>query len=77
MVLGLNPAWFLWLPLVTGAADIDMDSSCSRTMDSDMVLSSISGSNVIMASVAAQVTLLSMVSSDLSKALTHQYVSGS
>lgn len=77
MTLGFHPAWFLWFPLVTGAADINMDSSHSRTMDSDMVLSSISGSNVTMAPVAAQVTQLSMVSSDLSKALTHQYVSGS
>lgn len=77
MALGFHPAWFLWLPLVTGAADINMDSSRSRTMDLDMALSIISGSNVTMTPVADQVTQLSVVSSDLSKALTHQYVSGS
>lgn len=60
----------LWLHVVTGTTDIKMDSSCSRTMDSDMVLSSSSGSNVTMLPVADWVTQISMVSSNLSKALT-------
>lgn len=43
---------FLWFPVVTWTMEINTDSSCSRTMGTDMALGNSSGIDVIMASVA-------------------------
>ena len=58
--LGFQNTWFPWPPVITQAMDINIDPTCSGTMDPDMVLGSSSRLDATTAPVADQVIQTTM-----------------